>query len=185
MGGDRRRVKVEDHLLGRRPGRPRPRLRLRPRRAQPVQLGLADIEHHAPRRGDRCHVPEQRRLRAERDQIRHAPPAVGQHHRQITEHAPRVMRRAALTRLASAHPSASVSPNRSAANGNSAVPARDESPVPSARTSTFWMLERPITFKVRLLSGREGPRQPQLRCSGGRFNPRAGDNPPAYPANRG
>ncbi len=37
----------------------------------------------------------------------------------------------------SAHPSASVSPSRSAASGNSAVPARDESPVPSALTSTF------------------------------------------------
>ena len=34
-----------------------------------------------------------------------------------------------------------------------AVPARDESAAPSARTSTFKLLERPITFKVNLLSG--------------------------------
>jgi hypothetical protein len=32
------------------------------------------------------------------------------------------------------------------------VPARDESPLPSARTSSFRMPVRPITFKVNLLS---------------------------------
>jgi hypothetical protein len=42
------------------------------------------------------------------------------------------------------------------------VPARDDSPVPSARTSTFTLLERPITFKVNLLSRGERSRQPQL-----------------------
>ena len=56
----------------------------------------------------------------------------------------------------SAQPSASVSPSRSAAKGSTAVPARDDNPVPSALTSTFWMLERPITFKVRLLSASSG-----------------------------
>jgi hypothetical protein len=71
----------------------------------------------------------------------------------------------------SAQPSASVSPSRSAASGNSAVPARDDNPVPSARTSTFWMPERPITFKVRLLSGREGSRQPQLSLLRRTFQP--------------
>jgi hypothetical protein len=64
------------------------------------------------------------------------------------------MRRAPLALSASAQDSASVSPTRSATSGNSAVPARDESPLPSARTSTFRMPVRPITFKVNLLSGR-------------------------------
>jgi hypothetical protein len=66
----------------------------------------------------------------------------------------RIMRRAPLALSASAQDSASVSPTRSATSGNSAVPARDESPLPSARTSTFRMPVRPITFKVNLLSGR-------------------------------
>jgi hypothetical protein len=57
--------------------------------------------------------------------------------------------------------------------------------VPSARTSTVWMLERPITFKVRLLSGREGSRQPQLSLLRRTFQPARTDNPPALLANRG
>jgi hypothetical protein len=36
------------------------------------------------------------------------------------------------------------------------------------------MLERPITFKVRLLSGREGSRQPQLSLLRRTFQPAAG-----------
>ncbi len=36
------------------------------------------------------------------------------------------------------------------------------------------MLERPITFKVRLLSGREGLRQPQLSLLRRTFQPAAG-----------
>jgi hypothetical protein len=76
----------------------------------------------------------------------------------------------------SAHPNASVNPSRSAANASSAVPARDESPLPSARTSTLWMLEPPITFKVRLLSGREGLRQPQLSLLRRTFQPAADAN---------
>ena len=98
MRGDRRRVEVEYHLLGRRPDRPCPRPGLRG--AQPVQLCLAHRQKHPPRRRDRRHLPEQRRLGSERDQIRHAAPAVGQHHRQITEHLPRIVRRAALARIA-------------------------------------------------------------------------------------
>jgi hypothetical protein len=100
MRGDRRRIKVEDHLRGRRPRRPSTRSGLRARRAQAIELGLADRQQHSPRRRDRRHRPEQRRLRAQSNQIRHAAPAIGQHHRQIAEHPPRLMRRAALARLA-------------------------------------------------------------------------------------
>src|SRR5918994_3758343 len=38
------------------------------------------------------------------------------------------------------------------------------------------MLERPITFKVRLLSGREGSRQPQLSLLRRTFQPAADAN---------
>src|SRR5206468_12560945 len=49
--------------------------------------------------------------------------------------------------------SPAVSPTRSATSASSAVPARDERPVPSALTSTVLALQRPITFTVNLLSG--------------------------------
>jgi hypothetical protein len=131
MRGDRRRVKVEDHLLGR-----------RARRAS--KLSVADGQQHPPRGRDPRDVPEQRRLGAERDQVRQAAPAVGHHHRQIAK--TRLGSCARYSRVSpSAHRSASVSPSRSATNGNNAVPARDESPVPSALTSTF-LLKR--TFQL-------------------------------------
>ncbi len=38
-------------------------------------------------------------------------------------------------------------------SASSAVPARDDKPVPSALTSTVSIVERPITFKVNLLAG--------------------------------
>jgi hypothetical protein len=46
-----------------------------------------------------------------------------------------------------------VKPSRAATSGNKAVPAREDKPVPSALTFTVLTLERPITFKVNLLSG--------------------------------
>jgi hypothetical protein len=63
---------------------------------------------------------------------------------------------------ASASTNALVSPTCSANNGNIAVPARDDNPLPSATTSTVKSFERPITFKVRLLSGSSSASQPQL-----------------------
>jgi hypothetical protein len=36
----------------------------------------------------------------------------------------------------------------SAVNASSALPAREDNPMPSARTSTLQIVERPITFKV-------------------------------------
>jgi hypothetical protein len=98
MRGDRRRIEVEDHLGGGGAGAPRPRACLSTRRADALQLCLAERHHDPPRRRDRGDVAKQRRLRAERHQVRHAASAVGQHHRQIAEHAPRIVRRAPLSR---------------------------------------------------------------------------------------
>jgi hypothetical protein len=99
MRGDRRRIEVEDHFLGSRARRPGPRSRLGARRAQALKLCLTDRQKHPPCGRDRRDVPEQRRLRAERDQVRHAPPAVGQHHRQIAEHPAGIVNRAPLAGL--------------------------------------------------------------------------------------
>jgi hypothetical protein len=48
----------------------------------------------------------------------------------------------------------SVSPRRCAVSASSAVPAREDRPLPSASTSTVLNEAFPITFKVNLLSGR-------------------------------
>ena len=58
----------------------------------------------------------------------------------------------------SARPSARAA---AAISANSAVPAREDKPVPSALTSTVLIVERPITFKVNLLAGGLLSWQPQ------------------------
>ena len=185
MRGDRRRIEVEDHFRGRCAGRPRARPCLCARRAHAIELGRADRQQRPPSRRDRRNVAEQRRLGAEGDQIRYAAPAVGQHHRQIAEHPPRVMRRATLARLGQRPPQRVTQPQPLRRQPQHAVPARDDSPMPSALTSTFCMLERPITFKVRLLSGREGSRQPQLSLLRRTFQPAAASRSRSLMANRG
>ena len=55
--------------------------------------------------------------------------------------------------LCSASHSPAVSPRRSETSASNEVPAREDKPVPSALTSTVFALQRPITFKVNLLSG--------------------------------
>jgi hypothetical protein len=55
-----------------------------------------DLVDHPKRRGVRGDRPEQRRLVADRAQVGQAVAAVGEHHRQITDHPARVMTGAAL-----------------------------------------------------------------------------------------
>src|SRR5664279_4063619 len=55
---------------------------------------------------------------------------------------------------ARASTSPSVNPSRCAVSASSAVPTRDESPVPSAATSSVLTVVILVTFKVHLLSGR-------------------------------
>ena len=91
--GDQRRVDVDRQPLGRAVQLPEPLARPRVRRAQRVQqprLRRDPVDH--PERGRvRRHRPEQRLLVAHRAEIRHALAAVGEHHRQITDHPARVM----------------------------------------------------------------------------------------------
>jgi hypothetical protein len=120
----------------------------------------------------------------------HAAPAVGEHHCQIAERLARILRRAPLALSASAHDSASVSRTRSATSGNSAVPARDESPLPSAAGARG----DPGAARSRVAAG-DRRRQPAARrCVGGRADrpPRARrlvggvapDRPPRTSASR-
>ena len=114
-----------------------------------VELRLSDREQHPPRRGNRGEVPEQRRLAGQRLRgLRHSArrrPAITARSQRTRpgswpERRSRVPARAAL--------SPSVSPSRCATSASSAVPAREDKPVPSALTSTVSIVERPITFKV-------------------------------------
>jgi len=63
------------------------------RGAQPVQaIGIAgDLVDHAKRRRRRRHVTEQDRLIAQRANVGQAVAAVGEHHRQIANHAAAIM----------------------------------------------------------------------------------------------
>ena len=64
--------------------------------SRPVRSRRPTAPPAAPSR--RTPHPEQRRLAGERRQVRHAPAAVGQHHRQIAEHPPRLVPRTPLPR---------------------------------------------------------------------------------------
>ena len=96
--GDQRRVDVDRQPLRRAVQLPEPLARPRVRRAQRVQqprVGGDPVDH--PKRGRvRRDRPEQRLLIAHRAEIRHALAAVGEHHRQITDHPARVMTATAL-----------------------------------------------------------------------------------------
>jgi hypothetical protein len=106
-------------------------------------------------RGPRSGLCALRRLglASQRLQVRHAPAAISQHHRQIAEHPPRHMARTALTRTLKRIAQLGRQPDPIGTSASNDVPARENNPVPSARTSSVLTLQRPITFKVNLLSG--------------------------------
>ncbi len=109
VGARQRRVDIEhgalrafalarDPPLGARPQPPRPRARDRDRRAQALKAPLVDRVDHPKRRRVRRHLTEQVDLVAQRAHVRQAVAAVGEHHRQVTQHHPGVVRRAPLPR---------------------------------------------------------------------------------------
>jgi hypothetical protein len=92
MGADQRRVDVDRQPLRRAVELPKPLARPRVRGTQLLQELLGGDPVDDPERGRvRRHLPEQRLLIAHRAEIRHALPAVRQHHCQIPDHPPRIM----------------------------------------------------------------------------------------------
>ena len=89
-------VPSRDRPLRPRPELPRPRSGERDRRAQPAQALLVDRIDHPERRRVRRDVAIQVRLVTLSSQVSQTTPAVGEHHRQVAQHSPRVMRRRAL-----------------------------------------------------------------------------------------
>ena len=106
------------------------------RLADPVKLRLADREQHPPRRRNRRNVPEQRRLTGQHREVRDAPSAVGDHHRQIAENPAGIVTGTPLPGARQRGAEPSPSPSRCATSASNAVPARDDKPLPSAPTST-------------------------------------------------
>src|SRR5205807_2058572 len=150
---DRSGIEVEDHPLGCRARRPRTGASSCPRRPDPFQLALADRQQHPPRGRHRRHLPEQGWLASQRGQVRDAPTTVGEHHRRSQNTRPGSCPPRRSRVPASASPNPPASPTRSATSASSEVPAREHKPLASALTSTVLTLQRPITFKVNLLSG--------------------------------
>ena len=153
MHVDRRRVKVKDHPLRCGARRPRTRTSACPRRPDSGKLRFADPEHHPPSCRDRRQTLEQRRLPSQRRQIRHTPPTIGQHHRQVAKHPPRIMHRAALPRRVErlTQPRGQADPIRDQRQQRTPRPRRQ----PDAVRPHIYRFDRlrPITFKVNLLSG--------------------------------
>ena len=85
-------------------------------------------------------------------EVRHALPAVGEHHRQVADHPARIMTTPPLLQAGQAQRQRPSEPNLSATCASSAVPACETRPAPSDVTST--VTERPsrITLKVNLQS---------------------------------
>ena len=97
MNTDRGRVEIKDHPARGRPGLPRPLASQRACLANPLDLRAPDREQHPSGRRHRRDIPEQRGLPLKHREIRDAASTIGCHHRQITEHPPRIMSRATLT----------------------------------------------------------------------------------------
>ena len=139
-------------------------------RASPSVRAVQRVDHprrggdpvdHPKRRGVRRHPPEQRRLIAHRAQIGEAVAAVGEHHRQVTDHASRVMTTAAgaqpgkLTRQRPGQASAISDPGEQTAAGVGHQTG-------SVRRDISY-IRRPsrVTFKVILQSRTTGLRHPE------------------------
>ena len=95
MARDKRRVQVDVELLGRPDQLPRARARHGVRRRQPLKPARVtrDPVDHPKRRRGRRDLPEQHLLITERTKVRQAVPAVGEHHRQVADHAALVVAR--------------------------------------------------------------------------------------------
>ena len=93
MRGDQRRVNIERQPLGRTIKLPEPLAGASVRDTEGVQQpwGGCDPVDHPKRCGVRRHRSEQRVLLSDRTELRDALAAVDQHHREIADHAARIM----------------------------------------------------------------------------------------------
>ncbi len=180
MHTDGGRVEVEDHTLRRATRLPSPGTRERtdltdPVDLRPVRSRAAPAWLSPPRRGSRTARAAPRAPPDPTRNARRQRPSPPDHREPGPDHA-----RSAAHECPPTPDKPSVSPSRCAVNASSAVPARDDKPMPSATTSSVPNVAFPITFKVNLLSGwiagfdNRNPPRP-----GGRFSPPA--TPPPAP----
>jgi hypothetical protein len=89
-GHQRRRQRLTSHLA---PLRPRDLASHGPSRRDTVQVRVADRVQHPPAGGVRGHRTEHLGLVGQRGDVADALPAIGEHHRHIHHHPPRIVRR--------------------------------------------------------------------------------------------
>jgi hypothetical protein len=94
MGVQQRAVDVDDDLIRCCPGRPRPSPRRRPSHRDAAQAVAMDRVEHTPHRRVRADRAEQVGLLAQHGDVGQAVTAIGKHHRKVSQHDPRIVRRA-------------------------------------------------------------------------------------------
>jgi hypothetical protein len=180
--------------------RPRPR----PAPARPPapsgcdRATAVDRPQHAVRRGFRRARTEQALPPLIRRHVGHAVAAVGQHHRHVPEHSPRIVRRATLPRLSQRLRQPPAQPDPGGQLRQQRRAACDTNPSPSAETFDRSKTSRPV-HQLGVLPGRRsrlqhsrfshGPRGrhpvPALRPIGGSLlAPRRGDMAVSAPVRR-
>jgi hypothetical protein len=97
MGIDQGAIDVDDDLVGCCPSSPRPSPRRRPSRSDPAQAVAMDRVEHPPHRRIRRHHAKQLWLLTQHGNISQAVTAIGEHHRQLSQHNSRIVCRTATT----------------------------------------------------------------------------------------
>ena len=135
-------------------GRPHLGPRRRPGRGDVAQPVAVDRLEHPPHRRIRRHRPEQVRLLTQHGDVGQTVTAVGEHHRQLRQHDPRIVRRATPPGVRHRRRQPAVSPTRSASSASNNDPACDATPLPSPVTFTRCAARVPFTFEVPSRSAR-------------------------------
>ena len=165
MRGDQRGVQIDRQPLRRADELPHTRTRASVRITQSIEQARSarDPINHPKRGRRRRRGPEQGSLIADRSQVRQTVTAVGEHHRQITDHPATVMTAGTQPRLADRDVQRPRQPDLSATCASNALPACETNPSPSALT--FTMIWRPacVTFIV-ILPSRPCEHQQPAQC---------------------
>jgi len=159
MRAHQRRVDIERDRRRARARVPHPRPRRPPRRAHLAEQLLVDRLQHPVRRRLRRARTDNRSCPRVGLRIGHAITAVSQHHRHVSQHPPRIMRRLTLPRRSRRFRQRPGEPAPVNSTSNSA-PACDTNPSPSAVTSTVPTRVIGITCRVSSPGRYCGSRKP-------------------------
>ena len=158
VGGDQRRVDIDRQPLGRTSKLPEPLARAARARSGPRRASRASERSSGPSetRSSQTPPPRTALLLADRTEVSDALAAVGEHHREITDHPARVMATTPLLDRPQPDRQRPREPDRVGDLAQQRAPACETSPAPSDVTSTVTHRPSRITRKVN----------PQARDSG-------------------